>query len=118
MLRELNKRIKRNSFPIPKHSRFILKLKDVKYAASLDLTTGYYHIAVCPTSRKLCTTVIPWSKFNHQILPMGLYNSPDIFQHQKNESLNGLEYVRVFINELNIISHSNFKVGQCFLSRT
>ena len=50
--------------------------------------------------------VIPWGKFKHQILPMGLCNSPDIFQ---NELFNGLEYIRAYIHDLNIIRIGDIK---------
>ena len=52
--RELNKRIKRKPFPIPKIQDLLLKLEGFKYASSLDLNMGYYHIKLCPLSKKLC----------------------------------------------------------------
>ena len=42
--RELNKRIKRKPYPIPKIQDLLLKLEGFKYATSLDLNMGYYHI--------------------------------------------------------------------------
>ena len=80
--RELNKRIKRKPFPIPKIQDLLLKLEGFKYTTSLDLNMGYYHIELCPESKKLCTIVLPWGKFEYQKLPMGLCNSPDIFQEK------------------------------------
>ena len=77
--RELNKRIKRKPFPIPKIQDLLLKLEGFKYATSLDLNMGYYHIKLCPFSKRLCTIVLPWGKYEYQKLPMGLCNSPDIF---------------------------------------
>ena len=55
---ELNKRIKKISFPIPKIQDLLLKLEGFKYATSLDLNMGYHHIQLCPFSRKLCTIVL------------------------------------------------------------
>ena len=40
---------------------------------------------------------------------MGLCNSPDIFQEKMNELFNGLEYVRTYIDDLLILSNSNFE---------
>jgi hypothetical protein len=40
----------------------ILKLGGLKYATSLDLKMGYYHIKLDPQSQKLCTIVLPWGK--------------------------------------------------------
>ena len=107
--RELNKRIRRKPFPIPKIQDLLLKLEGFKYATSLDLNMGYYHIKLCPMSRKLCTIVLPWGKFEYQKLPMGLCNSPDIFQEKMNELFIGLEYVRAYIDDLLIISNGSFE---------
>ena len=87
----------------------MLKLEGFRYATSLDLTIGYYHITLCPISQKLCTKVLPWGKFEYQNLPMGLCDSPDIFQEKMNELFNGLEYVRTYIGDHLIISNGNFE---------
>ena len=54
---------------------------------------GYYHIELNPASKKLCTIVMPWGKYEYQRLPMGLYNNPDIFQENMSELFCDLEYV-------------------------
>ena len=97
--RELNKRIKRKPYPIPKIQDLLLKLEGFKYATSLDLNMGYYHISLCPFSKRLCTIVLPWGKYEYQKLPMGLCNSPDIFQEKMGELFNDLECVRTYIDD-------------------
>ena len=88
----------------------LLKLECFKYANSLDLNMGYYHIKLCPFSRKLCTIVLPRrGKYENQKLPMGLCNSPDIFQEKINELYNCLEYVRTYIDDLLVISNKTFE---------
>lgn len=56
--RELNKCIKRKPYPLPQIQDILLKLEGFKYATSLDLNMGYYHIKLSPQSRKLCTIVL------------------------------------------------------------
>ena len=51
--RELNKRIKKKPFRIPKGQDLLLKLEGFKYASSLYLNMGNYHIKLCPFSKKL-----------------------------------------------------------------
>ena len=68
-----------------------------------------YHITLFPASWKLRTIVLPWGKFEHQKLPMGLCNNPDIYQEKMNEFFSGLEYVRVYIDDLLIISNGSFE---------
>ena len=70
---------------------------------------GYYCIPLSPVSRKLCTIVLPWGKFEYQILSIRLCNSADTFQEKMNELFNGLEYVRAYIDDLLIISNGIFE---------
>ena len=59
--------------------------------------------------------VLPWGKFECQKLPMGLCNSPDIFQEKMNELYIGLEYGRVYIDDLS--SWFQNQCGKTFLAR-
>ena len=70
---------------------------------------GYYHSQLHPNSRKLCTIVLPWGKYEYNKLPMGLNNSPDIFQEKMNELFIDLEYVRTYIDDLLVITKSSFE---------
>ena len=57
--------------------------------------TGYYHIELSAKSKELSTIVTQWGKYEYQRLPMGLCNSPDIFQEKMSELFIGLDTVRV-----------------------
>ena len=70
---------------------------------------GYYHIELDPESSKLCTIVLPWGKYEYLKLPMGLCNSPDIFQEKMNKLFAGFEYVCAYIDDLLIITKGSFK---------
>ena len=61
-LRELNKRIKRHPFPIPKIQDMLQKLEGFMWATSLDLNMVNYHILLTPNASRLCTVVLPWGK--------------------------------------------------------
>ena len=78
------------------------------YGTSLDLNMGYYHIELSPNSKKLCTIVLPWGKYEYQRLPMGLCNSPDIFQERMSTLMQDLEYVRTYIDDLLCITNDNW----------
>ena len=98
--RELNVQIKHKPYPIPKIQDLLLKLEGFQYATSLDLNMGYYHIELTPESQRLCTIVFPWGKYEYLRLPMGLCNSPDIFQERMSDMFADLEYVRAYIDDL------------------
>jgi hypothetical protein len=43
-LREVNKRIVRKPFPLPKISTLLQEMEGFTFATALDLNMGYYHI--------------------------------------------------------------------------
>jgi len=91
--RELNKRITRKPYPIPNIQDMLLNLEGFQWATSLDLNMGYYHIRLDPSSKELCTIVLPFGKYEYQAIPMGLCNSPDIFQEKMSELMDGPAFV-------------------------
>ena len=87
----------------------LLNLDGFQHATSLDLNMGYYHIELSPNSKRLCTLVFPFGKFEMQRLPMGLCNSPDIFQEKMSELFEGLNFVRTYIDDLLCLTKDSFK---------
>ena len=57
--RELNKRIVRKPYPIPKISTTLQELEGFTYATALDLNMGYYTIRFDPKASKMCTIIFP-----------------------------------------------------------
>jgi hypothetical protein len=95
---ELNKCIKWKPYPIWLMQDILFKQEGFQYATSLDLNMVYYHIKLSPQRRKLCTIVLPWGKYEYDSLPMGLSNSPDVFQEKISTLMSGLEFVRAYIH--------------------
>ncbi len=107
--RELNKWLRRKPYPIPKVQDMLVKLEGFRYATSLDLNMGYYHIELSPEAKKLCTIILPFGKYEYQRLPMGVAGSPDIFQEKMSDLMQELEYVRVYLDDLLTITKGDFK---------
>ena len=61
---------------------------------------GYYHIEISANSKELCNIVTQWGKYEYQRLPMGMFNSPDIFQENMSELFISLETLTVYIDDL------------------
>ena len=76
-----------------------MRLEGFRYGTTLDLNMGYYHIELSAKSKELCTIVTQWVKYEYQQIPMGLCNSPDIFQEKMSELFIGLDTVRVYIDD-------------------
>ena len=99
-------------YPIPKIQDMLLKLRGFKWVTTLDLNMGYYHIVLDPKASQLCTVVLPWGKYEYLSLPMGLCNSPDIFQ-EMGELMADLEYVRAYLDDLLILTNGSFEDHCC-----
>ncbi len=57
---EVNKRLIRKPFPIPKIRTVLQEIKGFFYATALDLNMGYYIIRFDPDASKICTVIFPW----------------------------------------------------------
>jgi hypothetical protein len=67
---ELNKRIIRRPFPIPKISTTLQELEGFTYATALDLNMGYYTIRLDPMAVKMCTIIFPFGKYSqYPVIP-------------------------------------------------
>ena len=86
----------------------LLNLEGFQYATSLDLNMGYYHLELDDRAKELCTIVLPFGKFEYQRTPMGLCNSPDIFQEKMCELFHGLDHVRAYIDDLLCLTKGTF----------
>jgi hypothetical protein len=107
--RGLNNCLIRTPFPLPKISDLLQRLTGFQYASAIDLSMGYYHIPLDKYSQKLCTTILPWGKYRYKRLPMGIKNSPDIFQAVINELLGDLDFVQVYLDDILITTDGSFQ---------
>jgi hypothetical protein len=78
---EVNKRLVRKPFPIPKISTVLQEIEGFSYATVL-LNMGYYTIRLDPDAPKICTIIFPWGKYSYKRLPMGIAGSPDIYKER------------------------------------
>jgi hypothetical protein len=107
--RRLNAQIRRKPFPLPKISDLLRKLSGFKYATAIDLSMGYYHIPLDLEAQKLCTTILPWGKYQYKRLPMGVKTSPDIFQRVMYELLGDIPNTQVYLDDILITSNGTFE---------
>ena len=105
--REVNKRIVRKPFPIPKISTVLQEMEGFTFATALDLNMGYYTIRLDPDATKICTIIFPWGKYSYLRLPMGVAGSPDIFQSKMSELMATLEFVKTYLDDLLCITRGD-----------
>ena len=78
-------------------------------ATSLGLNMGYYHIQPSDNASHLCRIIIPGKKYRYKRLPMGVANSPDIFQQKMNDLFNGFEFICAYIEDLLVLTEGDCK---------
>ncbi len=106
---EVNKRLIRKPFPIPKISTVLQELERFTFAIALGLNMGYYTIRLDPDASRICTIIFPWGKYSYKRLPMGIADSPDTFQSNMSELIESLEYVQAYLDDLLCISRSSLE---------
>ena len=107
--REVNKRLVRKPFPLPKITVMLQEIEGFSYATSLDLNMGYYTIRLDADASKICTIIFPWGKYSYKRLPMGIAGSPDIFQAKMSELMAALEWVRTYLDDVLSITKGTFE---------
>ena len=78
------------------------------YATTLDLNMGYYTIKLDSNAQKICTIVTQFGRYSYLRLPMGIMAAPDIFQSKMSDLMASLEYVRVYLDDILIMSGGDF----------
>ena len=76
--------------PLPKIDKMYAKLKGAKVFSTIDLRSGYHHIALGKSSRAKTAFVTPFGKYEFLMVPFGLAQAPAYFQLLINEVLKGL----------------------------
>ena len=87
-----------------KSNEMLLKLDGFQYATLLYLNMGCYHIRLSKRKINLFTIILLWGKYSYKRIPMGVDNSPDIFQQKMNDLSHGFESICAYIDELFILT--------------
>ena len=77
-------------WPMPRVEDILAKLGKAKYFTTLDLRSGYHHIALDKQSIKKTAFCTPFGKYEYLKVPFGLAQAPSYFQKLMNKVLNGL----------------------------
>jgi hypothetical protein len=110
--------ISRKLFLLPKISDILRKLSGFKYDTAIDLSMGYYHIPLSLEAQNLCTTILPWGKYQHKRLPMGVKTSPDIFQRIMYELLGDIPNIQVYLYDILITSNGTYKEHAAIIEKS
>ena len=90
--------------PLPKINEMYVKLKGAKVFSTIDLRSGYHHIALGKDSRAKTAFVTPFGKYEFLMVPFGLAQAPAYFQLLMNKVLEGLSYAMTYLDDIIIFS--------------
>ena len=90
--------------PLPKIDEIYAKLKWSRIYTTLDLRSGYHHMALSRESRPKSAFVTPMGKFEFTQCPFGLLKCQHIFKRLINEVLHGLDFAFGYLNDILVFS--------------
>ena len=81
-----------------------VKLKGAKVFSTIDLRSGYHHIALGKSSGAKTAFVTPFGKYKFLMVPFGLAQAPAYFQLLMNKVLNELKFAMIYLDDIIIFS--------------
>ena len=93
------------------------KLKGAKVFSTIDLRSGYHHIALGKSSRAKTAFVTSFGKYKFLMVPLGLAQAPAYFQLLMNKVLNGLKFAMTYLENIIIfskMSHNTWNTWKLF----
>ena len=90
--RGLNKQIEKTSWPLPRINDIIDSLVGNCYFSIIDLTSGYFQMALDEESQNVTAFVTPMGLYKWKRLPMGLASAQGAFQNLMEFIMSGLSY--------------------------
>ena len=104
--RRLNQLTHRDSFPLPRIEESLQALGGAKFFSVLDLTSGYYQVAVHPNDVEKTAFAVLFGLYEYTRLPFGLSNAPATFQRLMQRCLGEQCFDNVLIYLDDIIVYS------------
>ena len=80
-----------------------LVLEGFKYDLSLDLNMGYCQFWISEYKMNWCMIIKSRSKYRNKYLPMGVSESPNIFQHKLNNYFQGFLFIYAYTENILIL---------------
>ena len=104
--RVLNEHVLTDRHPLPRINQILEELGGAMYLTALDLLHGFYNLEINPADRWKTAFSTPDGHYEFLRLPMGLKNSPSIFQRTMNMVLQDVlgRFCFIYLDDLVIYS--------------
>lgn len=89
--REVNKRVLRDHYPLPRIQDQIDNLAKAVYFCTLDMKSGFYQVEIEESSKHITAFVTPDGLYEYNRLPFGFVNSPSCYQRAIDKALGSLK---------------------------
>lgn len=106
--RALNRRTKRDHYPLPRIEDLLDQLSGQSLFTTLDLASGYHQIAIAEASKEKTAFVTPEGQYEYNRMPFGLANAPAVFQRVIHKILNKTKvpFVIIYMDDILIPSRT------------
>lgn len=98
--KDLNENIKREYYQIPTCEEIISEMAGANYFTKLDASQDFWQLRLDESSTKYCTFNTPFGRYCYLRLPFGIKSAPEIFHRAMEQIIEGLEGVRVYIDDI------------------
>lgn len=99
-LKKLNEQVKRERFILPTPEEITAELSGATVFSSLDAASGFFQIPLHSECSLLTTFITPFGRYCFRRLPFGITSAPEIFQRKMTETLQGLQGVSVYMDDI------------------
>ena len=104
----LNKLLKRDRYFLPNIPTIMQKRLSFSFITKLDVSMGYFTFELGSQAQKYCVISTPFGLYQYLCLPMGLANSPGIFQSVIHPLFQDIPAVECFIDDIDIFTSGVF----------
>ncbi len=108
--RRLNQVTFKDAYPLPRVEESLDALGNAKLFSTLDLTAGYFQVAVSESDREKTAVTMPFGLFEWTRMPFGLCNAPATFQRLMGAALGDLAFdvLLIYLDDI-IVFSEDFK---------
>jgi hypothetical protein len=105
--RQINQITKGETYPLPRLDDLIDQVGQAPFITTLDLSKGYWQIALTPRAREISAFSTPFGQYEFLTMPFGLKLAPMTFQRAMNQLLEGLsDFAVAYLDDISIRSRT------------
>ena len=96
----------KSTFPILHPEDLFNKIKGATVFSVFDLENAYFNIPIKKSDRHKTAFILPWNKYEWNVLCYGLVGAPFVFTEAMTKLFSDLSYVAIYFDDILIFSES------------